>query len=125
MLILDYDSNVTYDSLLKILTPFLKDACFAIYKTYAGFHVHLLSKQCPHEDDFSYDLMKSLKCDPFYALFSHKFGFKVRLSRKIGRNEEYILRFISLVGNPQLVDPKLYSLLQLHDFYVQQGNNSI
>ncbi len=122
MLILDYDTQ-DYDQLLNRLKPYLTEACFAIYKTHAGFHVHLLSKPMPHEEDDTYQVMKSFECDPFYALFSHKFGFKVRLSKKINRVESFLLKFINLVGNPHLLDPYLHQMLSIHDFYVKQHSD--
>lgn len=127
MLILDYDTRpcgpeqtLNYDQILKKLEPVLADAAFAIYKTHAGFHVHLLSKPMPHEDEDTYQVMKSFECDPFYALFSHKFGFKIRLSKKLGRQEDFLLKFVSIVGNTQLIDPYLQEMLMVHDYYVQQ-----
>lgn len=116
-MMLDYD-NITYDELIQILEPYAKSYLFAIYQTHNGYHVFLMSALYNHRTHNSTKLMTLFKCDYFYIMFSFKNGYKIRLSPKIGRNEECIFKFLTLYGNSELKNEKCDELCKIHDTYI-------
>lgn len=73
--------------------------CFDIWKTFNGYHIFLVSHKIPHYTRSAVDLMTELNCDPWYILFAHKNGYKVRLTPKPGRNEQQVHLFLKTIGN--------------------------
>jgi len=114
MMMLDYD-KIEYDVLLS----YFKDTPYTIkiYKSYNGYHVFVLSHILPHNSRLSYAIMESLRCDPYYCLFSYKYGYKVRLSPKLGRDEGILYNEIGTIGN-KVLDCHT-PLISLHDQYIE------
>jgi len=90
LFVLDYDLNKdqTKESLLKKIKESL-DIRFSykIYETYNGYHVFLLSCPIQHNSKYMLNLASAFKSDPFYILYTHYYGYSIRISHKIGRNE--------------------------------------
>lgn len=61
---------------------------FRIYKTYAGYHVHLTSHCIPSNSDQATALMCVLKSDIWYQIYSQRCGYKIRVSEKIRKREK-------------------------------------
>lgn len=115
LLTLDYD-GINYNQLIEILRPYKEDHLFRIYQTYNGYHVFIISATYEHKDYLTVEFMKSLKCDLFYILFSYNNGYKIRLSKKIGRNEKYVVKFIQEYGNGQR-NTECDNLIKIHDSF--------
>jgi len=101
LLTLDYD-NISLDEIKQLLEehfPNNDNVVFYIYQTYAGYHLYYMTNPLSHTDPISCHFMKTLKCDLWYILFSHKNGFKIRLSKKKGRGETDVETFIEKWGN--------------------------
>ena len=62
--------------------------------------------------------MSDLKCDPYYTLFCYRNGYKIRLSPKLGRGEEFIAEYITDYGSEDMLDPECSRLIEFHNFYV-------
>ena len=116
LMMLDYDGK----SLDEILVRFVKlKITFRVYQTFNGYHVFITSTAHNHSDGKSSRLMRQLGCDEYYIKFSKKYGYKVRLSKKLGRDEEYLAKYIGTYSNiDDYEDPELVKLTQLHDRYV-------
>ena len=112
---LDYD-GITYEELLEILKPYKNYHLFRIYETYNGFHVFILSQTYEYKNYLTIEFMKSLKCDLFYILFAYRNGFKIRLNKKIGRNEEYVIKYLGDYGLGEL-NEECERLIKIHDLY--------
>jgi len=116
LMMLDYD-NITLEELtnkLQQYTQFL----FRIYRTYNGFHVFVMSHELPHNNEMILNLMKSFGCDPYYCLFSFKYGYKIRLSKKKDRNETFLCQYVTTIGDVSLEHEKCTELMQIHDDYI-------
>ena len=103
-LVLDYD-NIRLseiEDLLKCYFTDTKGVCFHIYKTYRGYHLYLMSDTMSHDCLITSYLMKALKCDLWYILFSYRNGFKIRLSKKKDRNEANIETFVKSWGTAKI-----------------------
>ena len=120
LLMIDYD-GICYDELIKRLEPYREHHLFRIYQTHNGYHVFIVSATYEHKDYLTVEFMKSLKCDLFYILFSYKNGYKIRLSKKIGRNESHIALFIEEYGNAD-IDPECDKLMKIHDKFMDEIN---
>lgn len=112
LMMLDIDHQ-NYDQLVTDLNSFITNGyCFDIYKTYKGFHVFVISHILPYNDIKSFLLMKALHCDNFYCLFSHKFGYNIRLNQKYNRPEPHVRQHLSTLGTPSNSTPHLLHLLK-------------
>ena len=122
MIDIDIDNNIeisnkeTLDNLMGLLKKF-KNYRFRIYKSYNGYHVFITSTQIKYNDPLVMKLTKMLKGDIFYAMFAEKTGFKIRLSKKINRNEDRLYEYIGDVGNCQ-EDIICKRLISIHDKYL-------
>lgn len=100
LLTLDYD-GWTLTEITDLLTTLFKDpkkVSFAIYQTFNGYHLYYLTKPTNHLEVTTCQFMKTLKCDLWYIMFSHRNGFRIRLSPKINRPETYVERFCQYWG---------------------------
>ena len=57
-----------------------------------------MSRRRNHSELTTAYFMRSLKCDLWYILFSHKNGFKIRLSPKKNRCEHKLEEFVDMWG---------------------------
>jgi hypothetical protein len=102
LLTVDYD-DLVLDQVERRLQDFcqaMPSFLFALYETYRGFHLMLLSHAIPYHEDQALQLMEGLGCDSWYSVFSHKNGFRLRLSPKIRPDgpEPHVARFLGLRG---------------------------
>ena len=114
LMMLDYDA-ISLDQLKQKLFPFQERFRFRIYVTCNGFHVFIISCRIPHR--ICFDLMKALECDPYYTLFSYKYGYKIRLSPKLGRSETFLAQLVEEFGQAS-PEPELMELMDLHDRFI-------
>lgn len=112
LMVLDYD-NITYDEVFNILKNV--DQTFLIYKTYNGYHAYCVSKRYDHKNYSSLQLMYDLKCDNIYINFCKKYGYCVRLSKKLNRDEKFIEEFVGTVGT-KIKDSLLLNLVNIKDY---------
>ncbi len=122
MMMLDYD-NITYEDLISHISQY-KNLRFRIYRTYKGFHVFIISHQLKYNSSNSQLLAQKLVSDIYYNLFSFKTGFKIRLSKKMNREEEYISKFMDEIGSNK-IDPLCSYLITIHDMYIEKFNKKI
>lgn len=114
LMMLDYD-NITYDDLIERLTPWKEQFNFKIYQTHNGYHVYLVSILINHRNVTS--LMTSLKCDFYYIKFVYHNGFKIRLTPKLGREEQFIEKWIEDFGNG-IVHLQIKKLLDVRSRFI-------
>jgi hypothetical protein len=124
LMILDYDipkeitdNKITNKSqLLEKIEKTLKlyPYTFLIYETTNGYHVYCVSKTLPFSDYNTIKLMQSLDCDKYYIGFTRKLGFVTRLSKKAGRTEDFIERFIKQVNDYPILQ-ELFDLVKFKD----------
>ena len=94
----------------------LKDFTFRVYKTFNGYHVFIVNCLIKYNDPQVMEITRVLKGDLFYVMFAHKTGFKVRLSKKIGRSEEKVCEYICDIGTNK-IDETCKELIIIHDRY--------
>jgi len=117
LMMIDYDCKT-----LKEVKECLKKApmyCYRIYQTPNGFNVFLMSIVTPYYERDSYNMMMYLNCDPFYALFSHKYGYNVRLSKKKNREGDFIAKYLETIGDQTKIEK---SFIKLHDNLIAHEN---
>ena len=120
LLMVDYD-NISLDIIKSYLDKYPQDY-FAIYQTYNGYHVFLLSKEVNYASQESRQLLLSLRGDIYYILFVRNNGYKIRLSPKITREEPYVAQFVQFYGLADNVDNKCQQLLKIHDKFLQKDS---
>lgn len=120
LMMLDYD-GITIDQLEQTLSPHFDRYLFRIYSTHNGFHVFVVSHRIHHR--IALDTMKVLGCDIYYCLFSSKYGYKIRLSPKLHRDETFLAKYIKEIGTLP-ADSSLIQLMELHDAFIEQHLDS-
>ncbi len=97
MMMLDYDTN-NYSTVIKYLEPFKNDYVFAIYSTFKGYHVFIVSEVHSYNNEQSIQLALLMGCDPMYIVYCKYNGYNVRLSPKIGYDENITHEFVEFYG---------------------------
>ena len=118
LMLLDYD-DLDLETIKKNIANFFGDSkkyCFYIYKTSRGFHLYYMSDAISYLNIATCYLMKHLGCDPWYILFSHKNGFKIRLSPKKDRDEIRSESFIGKYGDGP-INKECQELINILDSY--------
>lgn len=113
LMMIDYDNKT-----LKEVKECLKKSpeyCYRIYRTPNGFHVFIMSISIPYYDKESYNMMMLLDCDPFYILFSYKYGYSIRLSKKKNRENDFIAKYVETIGDRSKIKKSFLKLIELHD----------
>jgi hypothetical protein len=101
LLVLDYD-GIPLDEVLNRLQEKKYDCLFYIYQTAGGYHVYLVSELIHHRS--AIEFMKSLKCDYMYIKYAYTNGFKIRLSKKLNRDEPFLENYVQSYGKATLCD---------------------
>jgi hypothetical protein len=117
-MMMDFDSISRPDLVDRLLK--YPAMVFRLYQTHNGFHVFVMSQPFPHSHPTSYEFMTSLGCDHFYSLFAYKFGYKIRLSPKKDRDEQFLARYLETIGDPQRIDSTCVKLISIHDEYIHR-----
>lgn len=112
LMMIDYD-EMTYDEVIEILKPYAGGFYFEIHQTFNGYHVFVISCLANHQSPMTSIMMMQLKCDHYYGLFCYNNGFKIRLSKKVGRDETFVSRVVGRYGNEVLLDPECEKLLDV------------
>jgi len=89
----------------------------SIYKTTNGYHGYCLNKRLLYWKFSTLKYMKILKCDWWYIVYSHKYGFTVRLNKKF-KDEPFVEKYIETVGTEPIL-PEFQELLQFKDSLVK------
>ncbi len=126
MLMIDFD-DIKLDQVVDKLNSMVQQNSFVfrIYQTFNGFHAFLISNLVDHNSEIANQIMIDLQCDEYYRLFAYKYGFKVRLSPKLNRDETYIAKYVKTVGNKTNIDHTCQKLINVHDKYVKRFNSNI
>lgn len=104
-------------NILSNITYYDNHFTFRLYKTYNGYHAFCTSAIINYNNKSCIHLMRKLLCDDIYTKFIYKQGFKIRLSKKIDRDEPYIAKYIETIGNEKEL-PLLIKLINIHDEYI-------
>lgn len=111
----DYDSKDLKSLLLK-LEPYSDTMSFSIYETYAGYHVYVTSHYIDHRNAFHFMIV--LGCDIWYAQFCLRYGFNIRLSKKLNRDEQFVERWVANYGYATPIS-KILKLIKLKNRLTQ------
>ncbi len=114
MMMIDID-NQSEKEMISLLKKF-KTMRFRIYKTFNGYHVFIVSTMINYGDLKVMEITRILKGDLFYVMFAAKTGFKVRLTKKLNRNEEKICQYLYDIGTCQY-NETCKKLINVHDKY--------
>lgn len=87
-----------------------------LYSTNAGYHLFITSNKVHHRDCKTIGMLFDQN-DYRYLSFAMKFGYKVRLNRKIGDTKE--VNYIGKLGTVT-EDPYLLNLINIHDMYIEK-----
>ena len=93
-----------------------------VYKTYAGWHIFITSRKVYHRSGLVVNYTSKFKGDIYYRVFSQKFGFKIRLNKKLGR-EENVAEYVDKYGDCEEI-PDILEFLEIHDKLTQHHNTS-
>jgi hypothetical protein len=115
IMMLDWD-DIDINTIERMLST--QPYTFYIYQTHRGYHGYCVSKYMIHTDLSNLSLMSLLKCDPVYISFCRCTGYVVRTSKKIGRDENFVERFVKKVNEFPVID-KILNLLELKDSIIQ------
>lgn len=119
LLLLDYD-DIDIETvkknlnLIKQLTN--KKILFRIYKTYKGYHVFIISHLISYNSPEAITIAKYLNCDPWYIIYFKYYGYSIRISNKLGREEEYNHIFISEYGDGK-PNKKCMKMIKIFEYY--------
>lgn len=105
---IDYDIQ-DYDKIKKRLNNFIDinpTFVFKVYKTFNGYHVFIISRLFRHSCKNTLRILKLLACDPWYIIFSHNNGFKIRLNPKISHHNALVHQYIETIGDINNIDPE-------------------
>ena len=117
MMMIDIDNqNLKNDELISSLKQ-IKMFHFRLYKTYNGYHIFITSQLIKYNDPKVMEITRILKGDLFYAMFSNKTGFKIRLNKKLNRLEEKVVEYIGEVGNCK-EDKICIDLINIYNKYI-------
>lgn len=126
LVMIDYD-DITLKEVIAKLEKINKKCnfLFYIFKTFNGYHVFIMSHAIPHYENDAVNLMKELGSDMWYVMFSKKNGFKIRLNKKMGRNEKCVSKFIMIVGGRGRAKLNSYckKMLQIYQKYQKIHDN--
>lgn len=121
LMVLDYD-NLSYNEVCNILEEV--DETFTIYETYNGYHAYCISSTYNRKNYKTLQLMYELKCDQVYISFCYEYGYCVRLSNKINRDEKFVEKFIGKIGTkPE--DKELVNLVNIKDYNLSKFSQSL
>lgn len=125
LLMMDFDSEETFQEAKHMMQDLATVACFSVYKTPRGYHVFFMSAPMAYHHKDAGQFMLSFGCDPCYVLYCKKSGFKVRLSLKPGEKAGTTLaRHIELIGDTNLIHPECGRLIAIHDKYIDDDRFS-
>lgn len=96
MMVLDYD-HISLENVLMILKRMRFK--YRIYKTFNGYHVFIISQKIPYNNPLMIEIGKNLIIDPWYIIYSKYYGYVVRTSPKINREETTTHAFIQEFDN--------------------------
>lgn len=119
LLMIDHDDK----NGINIIEHFCKNHptfLFKMYETYKGFHFVLTSHTIPNYHKSSIELMLALKCDPWYIIYSHRYGYKYRLNSKIRTDcefEPFVAKYIKTIGSGT-EHPKCMDMLKIYSEYL-------
>ena len=125
VMMIDVDSNVEDSaSYLNNVEKKAKELKLSVrvYKTYAGYHIFITSTKVYRSNEFVKSYSSEFKGDIYYRIFSEKFGFKVRLNKKLGRTD-LVSKYLCKYGDMD-EDPNILEYLQLHDKLIEHHNES-
>src|SRR4029077_3247425 len=74
------------------------DLTVRVYKIYNGYHVFITSNTVEHRDVKVSELTKIFNGDIYYGVFSTRVGFKVRLNRKLNREDDIVGQYVTSFG---------------------------
>lgn len=104
LMMLDYDDCEDIQPHISKLLQACPSFILRIYKTYNGYHVFIMSHEFDHYSIQNVLFMNSMGCDPWYAAFAYKNGYRIRLSKKKDRDETYIHQFVDEVCGPEATE---------------------
>lgn len=90
---------------------------FRLYQTYAGYHVHITSQLIDCGSDQAMELMSLLQGDIWYAIYSQRLGYKIRLSPKLrpGDKTDVVGKYVYTIGKePELPEILIYLKYMTH-----------
>ena len=120
LMVLDYD-NISYEEVCNILKEV--DETFMIYKTYNGYHAYCTSRAYNRKSYKTLQLMYDLNCDQVYISFCYEYGYCIRLSNKINRDEKFVEKFMGkVVTKPE--DKNLVDLVKIKDYNLSRFSQS-
>lgn len=118
MLDLDIGTDIQEKDLIRTLKMY-RQYRFRLYRTYNGYHIFITSELINYRDPIIFKLTRELKTDIHYTLFAYKTGFKIRLNPKKDREEQFVSKYITDVGNVR-VHETCKKLILVHDGFFDQ-----
>lgn len=131
LVMVDWDSQIKKDDVVELIKRFLYSEerrhrsnritnsrmCFKLYETDNGVHGYLVSHRISHDSDRTILLHLEMCCDYIYTVFSRAQGASVRLSPKIGKENQFVqkegINGQVYVGDVDNIDPYLDRLTNL------------
>jgi hypothetical protein len=101
MLMLDYDDK-SYEEIQEILQKTREK--YRVYKTFKGYHAYCVSKEYSSKNYKTLQIMYDLGCDPLYISYTYFFGWCVRLTKKLDREEPFVERFVGSIGTGESLE---------------------
>lgn len=117
LMMMDYD-EISYEGLMNLLMPWTKVYTFKIYRTHNGYHVYIVSELINHIN--AEKVMPDFKCDFWYMKFAVRNGYKIRLTRKLGRAETFLEEYVETIGDAGM-NPDIEKLLEIHDKFLAEA----
>jgi len=113
---------LSLEEITNICNKYKQYITFRIYKSHNGYHIFITSERVNYDSERMVYISRLFCNDIFYVKFAAKNGYKIRMSPKLHRQEEFISKFICKIGDKEEL-PDLLDNLKMHDEYVDYFEN--
>ena len=116
---IDIDGHLNLEKIEELVM--LLNITIRIYQTYAGYHIFITSEEILYTSSYSKYVMNLFHADPYYAVFTSKYGYRIRLNCKIREKNDEIsaAKYLTTYGKAAEL-PLLLRYLKIHDTYIKK-----
>jgi hypothetical protein len=111
ILFIDYDSK-NLDTIMSNIDNDIDS--WAIYETYNGYHFYNISRRFNYSNTNTLKYMFKLGADIKHLHFVRSTGFVLRTSKKIGRDEQFVERYVKTVDHNN-IDNNILNIIKYKD----------
>lgn len=122
--VFDYDVLFEWKDLKKFLMNIIHkipNVGFFVYQTKRGYHVHMMNELIDYKSERYIHLSRLMGADPWYTKFSHRNGYKLRVSRKSNDEEFIVIPKGFVCGKHSCILSKAEQCRKLYESYIEMN----